>query len=224
MILQAVANALPIAVGIAISPLAIVALMIILMTPRASRNAPAFLLGWLVGFLIVGVLASLIPGVENEPGDPKTLAGIVRIVLGLLMLALASRQWVKRPAAGQEPEVPSFFTRFIEMDAAHCALLGLLLSAVHPKNLPLIAAGTAAIGAYDLSLGATILAFSIFTILSSATILLPIAGYLLAAQRVATLFERWKVWLIRNNGIVVMLMLLLFGVLLISRGIKLLTA
>lgn len=223
MILEAIGNAIPIAVGIAISPLAVAALMIMLLTARAKVNAPAFLVGWMLGFLIVGVLAYFIPGIEITPDEPTTPAAIVRIALGSVLLLLAIRQW-RRATSNQEAETPRYLARVNEMGVAHCILTGFLLSAVHPKNLPLIAAGVAAISRYGLDTKSEIIAFLVFTVIASATIFLPITAYFLAKRRAETLFARWKNWLIRNNDIVVLLLLLIFGTLLIGRGMTMLAA
>ena len=47
---------LPIAVGIAISPLPIVAVVLMLATPRGRVNGPAFVLAWIVGLAVVGTI------------------------------------------------------------------------------------------------------------------------------------------------------------------------
>ena len=224
MILEAIGNSFPIAVGIAISPLAIAALLIMLLTPRAKVNAPAFLFGWILGFLLVGFLAYFIPGMETTPEEPATLAGIVRIVLGLALLLLAIWQWQRQAARNHKVETPRFLARIDNMGVTHCILTGFLLSAAHPKNLPLIVAGVAAIGRYNLDALAEIMAFLIFTAVASATILLPLAAYFLAKRQAEALFGHWKDWLIRNNDIVVLLLLLIFGTLLVGRGIKMLAA
>jgi hypothetical protein len=49
MLLEAIGGSLPMAVGIALSPLPVASLIILLMTPQARTNAPAFLLGWIAG-------------------------------------------------------------------------------------------------------------------------------------------------------------------------------
>jgi hypothetical protein len=46
---QAIGGSLPLAIGIAISPIPIIAVVLMLTTPRAKTNGPAFLLGWLLG-------------------------------------------------------------------------------------------------------------------------------------------------------------------------------
>jgi hypothetical protein len=45
---EAIGQLLPLAVGVAVSPMPIVAVILMLVTPRARSNGPAFLLGWLV--------------------------------------------------------------------------------------------------------------------------------------------------------------------------------
>ena len=54
---QAIGQSLPMAVGIALSPVAIVAVVIMLTTPQAARNGPAFLPGWLAGLAVAGAIA-----------------------------------------------------------------------------------------------------------------------------------------------------------------------
>ena len=50
---QGISEVLPFAIGIAISPVPIIAVILILFSTRARVNGPAFLLGWVVG--IAGV-------------------------------------------------------------------------------------------------------------------------------------------------------------------------
>ncbi|HUK72944.1 MAG TPA: GAP family protein [Streptosporangiaceae bacterium] len=46
---QAIGGSLPLAIGIALSPIPIIAVVLMLTTPRARANGPAFVLGWLLG-------------------------------------------------------------------------------------------------------------------------------------------------------------------------------
>jgi hypothetical protein len=69
MIGQAIGGSLPLAVGIAISPVPIIAVVLILTSQRAKVNGPAFVLGWLAGPGIVGAIV-------------LTLAGAVDLALG----------------------------------------------------------------------------------------------------------------------------------------------
>ena len=49
---------LPVALGVAISPVPIIAVILMLLAPNATASSVAFLLGWVVGItLVVGLVA-----------------------------------------------------------------------------------------------------------------------------------------------------------------------
>lgn len=56
----------PMALGIALSPGPVLAIVLLLMTPQAKTSAPSFLSGWLLGILGVGTLVILLPGVVES--------------------------------------------------------------------------------------------------------------------------------------------------------------
>lgn len=100
---------LPAAVGVAISPLPIMAVILMLFTPRARTNAPAFVVGWIVGLVLGGVVVLLVAGGADIAANQSSRAGsIVKLVLGLVLLKLAVRQWRGRPHAGEEAPLPKW--------------------------------------------------------------------------------------------------------------------
>jgi Sap, sulfolipid-1-addressing protein len=60
----AIGQSLPLAIGVALSPISIVAVVLLLTTPRARANGPAFLLG--LGVVGAVVLALAGPGEASE--------------------------------------------------------------------------------------------------------------------------------------------------------------
>ncbi len=56
----AIGEMLPLAIGIAISPLPIIAVILILTTPKGRSNGLAFLGGWLLGLAAVGVIVLVV--------------------------------------------------------------------------------------------------------------------------------------------------------------------
>jgi threonine/homoserine/homoserine lactone efflux protein len=50
-------------------------------------------------------------------------------------VALGVKQWRDRPAAGEEPDMPAWMSSIDEFTAAIAVGMGVLLSAVNPKNL-----------------------------------------------------------------------------------------
>ena len=65
---QAISEVLPFAIGVAISPLPIIAVILVLFSARAKVNGPAFLAGWLVGVAAVSIVAYVVA----DAGDAST--------------------------------------------------------------------------------------------------------------------------------------------------------
>jgi hypothetical protein len=211
-------------VGVALSPIPVAAILIILMSARARTNAPAFLLGWMAGILTIGLVVSLMPGLLTARGEPTQLSGLTRVALGIALLLLAVRQWRQRPEPDAAVDVPPLLARLDSIGVMQSSITGFLLSAIHPKNLILDAAGAAAIDASMLDSATQYTALVIFTLIASVGIIIPIAAYFIAKRRVGTLLGRWKDWLIRNNIQVMIVLLLILGALLIARGLHIMLA
>ena len=105
---QAIGDVLPLAVGIAISPVPIIAVILMLVTRQARVNGPVFVLGWLVGLGIIGVLVIGIAGGAGatDGGEPATWILLLELILGLLLLLVALRQFRSRPHVGEVAPVP----------------------------------------------------------------------------------------------------------------------
>jgi hypothetical protein len=211
-------------VGVALSPIPVAAILIILMSARARTNAPAFLLGWMAGILTIGLVVSLMPGLLTARGEPTQLSGLTRVALGIALLLLAVRQWRQRPEPDAAVDVPPLLARLDSIGIMQSSITGFLLSAIHPKNLILDAAGAAAIDASMLDSATQYTALVIFTLIASVGIIIPIAAYFIAKRRVGTLLGRWKDWLIRKNIQVMIVLLLILGALLIARGLHIMLA
>ncbi len=112
MLIVAIGYSLPMAVGVALSPLPIAAVVTILLSARPT-NAPAFLLGWIVGLLLIGVIVFLIPGLDTARGEPTPLSGWIRLMVGGVLLMLAVWQWRQRPSADDPVEAPKGYPDWI---------------------------------------------------------------------------------------------------------------
>src|ERR1700712_4802207 len=99
---SAIGAVLPLAVGIAISPVPIIAAILMLLSPKARGTSVGFLAGWLVGIVVAVVvftlLSALIPEKDADASQP--IVGTIEVLLGLLLLFLAWRQWRSRPHGG----------------------------------------------------------------------------------------------------------------------------
>ena len=83
---QVISSILPEAVGVAISPVPIIAVVLLLATPRGKGNGLALLLGWLVGLAAVGTIVLLLADPAEAAGDdgPADWVGWFILILGVL--------------------------------------------------------------------------------------------------------------------------------------------
>lgn len=217
----AIGDVLPLAIGVAISPIPIIATILMLLTPRAGSTATAFLAGWIlgiaVGYVVFVAIGSAIDLSSNSDGNAVTAT--IRLVLGVLLLALAVKQWRTRPAPGEEPSMPEWLAAIDKVTPGKALALGVGLSAINPKNLLMIVGAAVAVSQLDVGVGAKTVTGVVFTILAASTVAVPVVGYFTMRERATSWLQGLKVWLTANNAAVMAVLLLVIGVSLIGKGI-----
>ena len=91
---------LPLAAVIAISPVPILAVIMMLLTDRERANPLAVLAGW-ISLLTVLVVAALLSGVDSVSTTPSRTVAVIFVVVGLALIALAIHEWRLRPKHGE---------------------------------------------------------------------------------------------------------------------------
>ena len=216
-----IGDILPLALGIAISPIPIIAAILMLLSPKAKGTSVGFLIGWVLGIVVAVVLFTLLSAIipEQDADASKPIAGVIKILLGAGLLFLAVRQWRSRPKPGEEAALPKWMAAIDTMTTGRGFVLGFLLSAVNPKNLLMAAGAGVIIGTGGLTGGEITWVIVIFTLIAASTVAVPVIAYLLAAKRMAAPLESLRVWLVHNNATVMAVLLLVIGVVVIGKGI-----
>jgi threonine/homoserine/homoserine lactone efflux protein len=215
----AIGDLLPSAIGVALSPLPIVAVILMLATPRAKANGTAFAVGWLVGLSVVSVLVVLLTGGADTDGGTRTGVDWIKIVLGLVLLVVAKRQWDARPAPGEEAALPKWMDTLQDFDAKRAGLVGAALASVNPKNLLLTLAAAASIAEAGMSAGDDAVAVAVFVLVASISILVPVIGYLVLGERAAAPLSELRDWMARNSAVIMMVVCLVLAAKLVGAGI-----
>jgi threonine/homoserine/homoserine lactone efflux protein len=218
---EAIGQMLPTAVGVAVSPMPIVAVVLMLVTPRARSNGPAFIVGWLVGIGVVGgIILALAPSTASDNGQPATWISVIELVLGLLLLLLAVKQWRGRPQGDEEAATPKWMGALDDFTPVKSSGAGVILSIVNPKNLLLVIAGAAAIAATGITGGQQAVAWLVFTLIATIGVGVPVVIYFALGDGAAALLDRLKNWLARNNGVIMAVLFLIIGAKLIGNAIS----
>ena len=216
---NALSTSLPIALGVAASPMTILALMILLMTPRALPNAYSFLLGWFVGLFLVGGLVLVSPGLNHYTSGPTPVAGWIRIGLGSLFLLISILIVKDLPKKGKQTTPPKWMEKVDSYSPRQALSIGLFLSIINFKNAAMVASGAVVIGAEGLSYWNEVISLLIFCFIASLGVLFPVVIYLLFRDTVELVFVKLKVWLQRYSSLILMIVLIVFGGWSLYRGI-----
>ncbi|WAA67499.1 GAP family protein [Microbacterium oxydans] len=212
---------LPLALGIAISPIPIIAAILMLLSPKARVTSVGFLLGWVVGIVVAVTVFTLLSAIlpAEDPDASRPIRGVVQLVLGLLLFVLAFGQWRKRPKPGEEAALPKWMQAIDKVTFIVALGLGFLLSALNPKNLIMAVGAGVDIGSAALPTGSTVVVIAIFTLIAAATVLVPVVGYLIAAERLRAPLDALRGWLARENAVIMAVLLLVIGVSMVGKGI-----
>src|SRR5215212_9269467 len=219
---DAIGDMLPAAVVAAISPLPIVAVVLMLVTPRGRVNGPAFVLGWVLGYAVIGaVVLSVASGASaSDDGTPATWVSVLELVLGLLALLLGVRQFRGRPRGDAKAPTPHWMQDLDTLEPPKAIGTGVLLSAVNPKNLLLAVAGAAAIAQTGISGGEQAVAWAIFIVVASLGVATPVVAVLVLGDRSRRALDEIRDWLVSNNATIVSVIMVVIGAKLIGDAIS----
>jgi threonine/homoserine/homoserine lactone efflux protein len=217
----AIGEILPSALGIAISPIPIIAAILMLLSPHARAAGLSFLAGWTIGIvvavLVFTLLSSILPNADASTSHP--IASAIKIVLGVLLLFLAWRQWNNRPQRGENTKLPTWMSAIDTITPVRALTIAFLLSAVNPKNLILAAAAGLAIGGVELVVWQSTVVLVIFALIAASTVLVPVIAYLFAAEAVRAPLNGLRTWLVMNNATIMAVLFLVLGAVVVGKGI-----
>lgn len=218
---EVVGDLLPLALAVAISPIPVIAVILMLLAPRAGRTSAGFLLGWIVGIVVAAVVFTALARFAGlgAGGGPSTVASWIKIALGVVLVGLAVRSWRSRPAGEQEPVVPKWMAAIDTFTPAKACGLGFLLSAVNPKNLAMTVAAGVTVGGGALPVGQIVVALAVFMVVAASTVAGPVAVYAAAADRMTKPLEALRRRLVRDNAVVTAVLLLTIGAVMLGKGI-----
>src|SRR5215212_1343400 len=216
-----VGQILSFAVGVAVSPVPIIAVVLMLTTDRGRVNGPAFVLGWIAGLALAGTAILLLAGQADasDGGEPATWVGVLKLMLGLGLLALAVKQWRGRPADSEAAELPNWMQKIDGFAPGRALALAVALAAVNPKNLLLTVGAATTIAHAGLEAGEQAVALSVFILVASLGIGAPVAIYFALGEKSASLLGGLKDWMAHNNAAIMTVHLLVLGAKLLGDGI-----
>ena len=206
---------LPLAVGIAISPIPIIAAILMLFSGHAGSTSTGYLVGWVLGIVVATGLFTEVSGSVGASEQPTGVSW-VKVGLGAVLMMAGLRQWRGR---NEKKGQPKWMAAIDKMGFVQAFGLGFALAAVNPKNLLMAVAAGVAIGAGGLSVADDVIVIVIFTVIAASTVAVPVIAYAVAKDRMRGPLNEAKSWLDEHTAAVMAVLFLVIGAVLVGKGI-----
>jgi hypothetical protein len=203
---------LPLAIGLALSPVAIVELILILFSRQRTVNTIVF-----VASLLLFSAAALVAGAaggaaaSDSGSGPSPVVGAVFAGLGALLLVLGVRNWRNR----SDTTEPAVLGTIAGMGPAAVAFLALGATWVNPKNLVLLLSAGQQVGSTDRPW----LWGAVFLLLGTAPYTLAAAYSLFGGNTAQQRLDGMRAWLVARNRLIMGIICTALGLLLLTRGL-----
>jgi hypothetical protein len=217
-----VGDTLPLGLGIALNPLAIVAGILIVSKAGARINGLFFTIGWVIGLFVVILLTSLFiqARANAQPHETRTIVVVGQIVCGVMLIAISVRELLNRPPPGQERPPPRWMRLLDNFGMVQSLALGLFLAIVSVKNLLLAAAAAAVIGQASLDTWRIVGTVTIFVTICTLGILIPLLVDVFGGEKADGILASWRAWFVLHAGALTALVMIVLGVHLVAKGIS----
>lgn len=224
MLMESIAALLPVALGVTLSPFPVVAAVLVVGTPNARRNGPAFALGWVVGLTALTSLAvAVFAGASDAESSSRTVVDVLRVVAGVALLVAAARKWRHRPRDGETGPTPAWMTSIESMSTGRSLVFGLGLGGINPKNLAFALTAASSIVTLGTEDGDVVIAIAVFVLIASLSVIGPVAARLLLGDRASPPLDAIKGFMLANNNVILMVVFVLIGANTLGNGIAGLT-
>jgi hypothetical protein len=210
----------PLIVGAAMVPLYTIAVLLLLQSKGGLPKAVAFVSGGITVRLVQGVLFGLVIGVachENSEPGPKLILSTLLLIVGILLLVTAFKQWRKQ----DDPDAPApqWTTAMSGFSALKAAGTGALFPLIAVKQWVFTLSAIGVIGEAGLSGKASAGLYLLFVLATQTLVLAPILAYAIAPDWTVGPLHATRIWLERNNRAIVKVMSLIIGAWFLFKGV-----
>jgi glucan phosphoethanolaminetransferase (alkaline phosphatase superfamily) len=211
-----VSGLVPAALGVALSPAALIELILVLFSKRARVNGLVFVATLMVSIFAVAAIGAFAMKVttDDSTDQPSIAKGIVLLVLGVFALVIAWRNWTRRT----DTSVPKMFDSIANMGPGAVFVLAVGAVPLNPKNLVMVLAAGAQAAASGEPTATVVTALVVFTLLAASPFLVAIGYVLIAGDGAQERLGAVRDWLMSHNRFIMAIVLGVLGVVIVGQG------
>jgi threonine/homoserine/homoserine lactone efflux protein len=219
-VLDVLGDVIPFGIGVALSPFPIIAVLLLLTAPVGVPGGGLFLLGRAVGFAALTAVFALLSEVVDAAAGSTFPAAVLRVLLGTALMAFAVRKFVGRPRSAEEAKLPGWMQSIADMNGAASLRLGVVLTVANPKEIAFAAGAGLTIGGAFLPVTQQVVLGGVFVLLACLSVGIPVVAVALAGERAMPALRAARAWLVRNNAVLMAVVLLVIGAMVLGSGIS----
>lgn len=123
------------------------------------------------------------PADASSQGKPATWVSVLKLLLGVLLVLLAARQWRGRPGPEKQSEEPKWMGSIERFSLGKAAGAGAVLSGANPKNLLLVIGAATAVAQTGIAGADQAVAYIVFAVIATSGVGFPVAMFLALGDR-----------------------------------------
>lgn len=217
--LEVIAELVPQAIGMAASPLPLIAVLLMILSPNGRGRSIGFAVGRVLAVLVTVLAVAALSDLATEGSGGTRVGAVIRLVLGVGLMVLAVYKFSSRPKGAAVPKSPEWMQALGGMPPAKALRTGFLVTAINPKELLFGIAAGVVIGSAGIPPGTAAAALLIYTAMATITVVVPVVAYLLLGAPVRRVLEPAKAWLVRYYDIIIAVVLAIIGAVMIGKGL-----
>ncbi len=199
----------------ALTPWAIVGIIVLLGSRAGGRAAVAFAVGWFcaVAFIAAVVVAGVGSTGSSSKGTSSNVVYAIELVLGLVLVAFAARKHARDRSSPEPAAEPGWLTKLDRMGPVVAFAFGTFMI-----NVVFVVDAGMRIAAADPSTSSATVAVVFYTVLSTASLIAVLVVYFSDRDGAEARLARMRGWIARNNANVISGMLGVVGIFLALKG------
>jgi hypothetical protein len=220
--LEVIGEILPEAIAIAFNPVAIIAVILVLMSRRGKNKALGYIIGWVIGLWVIGAAIYLL--MEANRGQSSAMSRNIpgiQLLLGLAFLGMAFNEL--RLISRQKHNLPNQYKWFSKLDSLtviQVFLIATAMAALNLKNIGLVLSASSSMISAGMFGPRAWAIFGLFILLGSSPIIVPVFYDYIRSPHSETRLKEWRDWLLANNALVLFILFLIMGAKLIGKGMS----